>query len=80
MALFDNPFDPKTRLRSGCSCGQHDSPSAHDRAGALQCVADGEERYRTVVASAVMRAVFPGDLTRRAFSRQRRRRNGACGA
>jgi nitrate/nitrite transport system substrate-binding protein len=67
MALFDDAFDPKTRLTSGCSCGRHDSPSAHDRASSVQYVADGEERYRTVVASAVMRAAFPHDLTRRTF-------------
>jgi nitrate/nitrite transport system substrate-binding protein len=72
MSTFDNPFDPKRRLdRSGCSCGRHVSAIDHERdaAPALQC-APGEsenQRYEGVVASAVMRAVFPQDAARRAF-------------
>jgi nitrate/nitrite transport system substrate-binding protein len=72
MAMFDNPFDPKHRLnRSGCSCGRHVSQIEHERdaAPALQCAPiEGEQkRYENVVASAVMRAVFPQDAARRAF-------------
>src|SRR6266545_3133722 len=71
MSIFDNPFDPRRRLnRSGCSCGRHASQIEHDRdAPALQCVeiASEEKRYQGVVASAVMRAVFPQDAARRAF-------------
>ncbi len=71
MSTFDNPFDPHRRLRSGCSCGRHASEAEHDRAMAppLQCTAvDGEDkRYEGVVASAVMRAMFPRDAARRAF-------------
>jgi nitrate/nitrite transport system substrate-binding protein len=71
MSMFDNPFDPKRRLnRSGCSCGRHVSQHAHDRdpATQLQCVAASDERrYEGVVASAVLRAVFPKDAARRAF-------------
>src|SRR5438874_8174347 len=70
MSTFDNPFDPQRRL-SGCACGRHANQSDHDRdqALSLQCVAvDSEEkRYEGVVASAVMRAVFPKDAARRAF-------------
>src|SRR6185369_12568459 len=72
MSMFDNPFDPKHRLnRSGCSCGRHVSQIEHERdaAPALQCAPiEGEQkRYENVVASAVMRAVFPQDAARRAF-------------
>ena len=49
--------------RSGCSCGRHVSQIEHDRdaAPALQCapVESEEKRYEGVVASAVMRAMFP---------------------
>ncbi|PWT93032.1 MAG: nitrate ABC transporter substrate-binding protein [Proteobacteria bacterium] len=58
MAMLDNPVDPKTRLTRGCGCGRHASQAAHD---------EDEQRYRTVVASAVMRAMFPSDAARRNF-------------
>jgi nitrate/nitrite transport system substrate-binding protein len=72
MSTFDNPFDSKRGLkRSGCACGGHVSQIEHDRdaAPALQCATvDSEDtRYEGVVASAVMRAVFPQDAARRAF-------------
>src|SRR6202790_3422521 len=69
MGLFDVPFDSKRRLNRGCACGRHSSQSEHD-AGALECVAvpeSDEKRYEGVVASAVMRAIFPKDAARRAF-------------
>src|SRR5215468_5474898 len=72
MSTFDNPFDPSRSLSStGCSCGCHMNQMVHDRqAGAhLQCapIESEENRYRSVVASAVLRAVFPKDAGRRAF-------------
>lgn len=72
MSTFDNPFDSKRGLkRSGCACGRHVSQIEHDRdaAPALQCttVDSEDKRYEGVVASAVMRAVFPQDTARRAF-------------
>jgi nitrate/nitrite transport system substrate-binding protein len=76
MSTFDNPFDPTRRLsRAGCCCGRHASQIEHERdvAPALQCApAEGsapsdEKRYQGVVASAVMRAVFPQDAARRTF-------------
>ena len=69
MSTFDNPFDPNRRLRAGgCSCGQHVSEAEH-AASALRCepAPSEEKRYEGVVASAVMRAVFPNDMARRAF-------------
>ncbi|MEA2989616.1 MAG: nitrate/nitrite transport system substrate-binding protein [Alphaproteobacteria bacterium] len=72
MSTFDNPFDPKRGLRqAGCACGRHVSQIAHDRdpSPQLQCAAveSEDKRYESVVASAVMRAIFPKDAARRAF-------------
>ncbi|MGZ3322962.1 MAG: CmpA/NrtA family ABC transporter substrate-binding protein [Xanthobacteraceae bacterium] len=70
MGTFDDPFDADRRQRHGsCACGSHASQSEHERAIALQRIADGSEqqRYEDVVAAAVMRAIFPKDAARRAF-------------
>src|ERR1700751_2453980 len=71
MSTFDDPFDSDRELqRKGCVCGQHRSVAEHDYAErTLRCepVASEEKRYEGVVASAVMRAVFPQDAARRAF-------------
>jgi len=75
MSTFDNPFDPSRSLnRTGCSCGRHATQADHARDGVpqLQCVPvesqpTDEKRYEHVVASAVLRAVFPKDAGRRAF-------------
>jgi nitrate/nitrite transport system substrate-binding protein len=72
MGLFDNPLDGKSRLdRSGCRCGRHANEIEHESAEQpqLQCAAveSEEKRYEGVVASAVLRAVFPKDAARRAF-------------
>jgi nitrate/nitrite transport system substrate-binding protein len=72
MSTFDDPFDSGRELRSGCICGQHRSAAEHEHAErVLRCdpVQPGSEdrRYEGVVASAVMRAVFPKDAARRAF-------------
>ncbi|MER2268028.1 CmpA/NrtA family ABC transporter substrate-binding protein [Methylobacterium oxalidis] len=65
MALFDNPFDPETRLRrGGCSCGEHRSQAEHDAARPT-----GEAAAQRLVEGAVMRALFPRDAERRAFLR-----------
>src|ERR1700759_2926630 len=72
MSTFDDPFDAERELRTGCVCGQHRSAAEHDHAErTLRCEpvpAESEDkRYEGVVASAVMRAVFPKDAARRAF-------------
>jgi nitrate/nitrite transport system substrate-binding protein len=72
MSVFDNPFDPERELkRWGCTCGRHRSQAEHDAKAQrqLKCeaVASEEKRYEGVVASAVLRAVFPKDAARRAF-------------
>jgi nitrate/nitrite transport system substrate-binding protein len=75
MSTFDDPFNPSRRLNSsGCACGRHRSEAEHEHEArlALQCApveeaSSAERRYEGVVASAVMRAVFPRDAARRAF-------------
>jgi nitrate/nitrite transport system substrate-binding protein len=70
MSTFDDPFDAERRLRPGCSCGRHASDAEHDHAARLQLqqvAADADKRFEGVVASAVMRALFPRDAARRAF-------------
>ena len=72
MSTFDNPFDASRSLNgSGCACGRHASQAEHERDAArqLQCAAveSEDKRYQHVVASAVMRAMFPADKGRRAF-------------
>ncbi|MEI7806423.1 MAG: CmpA/NrtA family ABC transporter substrate-binding protein [Hyphomicrobiales bacterium] len=70
MSTFEDSFDPKTSLNSsGCACGRHASQAEHDRGAQLQCeaVESEDKRFEGVVASAVMRAMFPKDAARRAF-------------
>jgi len=72
MSMFDNPFDAKRRLNpAGCHCGRHASEAEHERDTQLQCASvesqSEDKRYEGVVASAVVRAMFPKDAARRAF-------------
>jgi len=74
MSTFDNPFDSKRELcRGGCSCGRHVNQIQHERDThvAMRCdpveTQSAEKQYEGVVASAVMRAIFPQDASRRAF-------------
>src|SRR5262245_12166683 len=72
MSPFDNPFDHTRDLNSsGCSCGRHLNQLEHERDTAAQLqrvpVESDDKRYANVIASAVMRAVFPQDVGRRAF-------------
>jgi len=74
MTIYDRPFDPNRPLnRSGCICGRHRSQPEHDYEASrtMQCepvaAQSDEKRYEGVVASAVLRQVFPKDAARRAF-------------
>ena len=67
-----DPSDPMRGLNTiACRCGRHATQGDHDQAAdnKFQCDAAGsvETRYESVVATALMRAVFPHDATRRAF-------------
>jgi nitrate/nitrite transport system substrate-binding protein len=71
MSIFDDPLDSERKLSTGCSCGRHASQIEHDHEAQLQlrsAIAGSEDkRYESVVASAVMRAMFPRDVARRTF-------------
>ena len=70
MSTFDDAFDANHKLsRSVCGCGQHWSVEEHNKALTLRCETppNDEARYEGFVASAVMRAIFPKDVARRAF-------------
>jgi nitrate/nitrite transport system substrate-binding protein len=63
MAMFTDPFDAKTRLRTGCDCdGSHDA-GEHQ---VFEHLSD-ESRAGRVVEQALMRALFPRDSARRLF-------------
>lgn len=65
---FDDPMNSDKALhRSGCSCGHHGSQSEHDRAATEAIARDEDARLKRVVESAVVRALFPNDVSRRAF-------------
>ena len=65
MPMFSNPFSLKSKL-GRCLCGRHASPEDHAAAERAAGLGD-EARYREVVASGLMRALFPQDVKRRAF-------------
>ena len=72
MSIYDRPFDPNNPLsRAGCVCGRHRSPAEHDHEASrtMTCapVESAEKTYEGVVASAVLRKIFPKDAARRAF-------------
>jgi nitrate/nitrite transport system substrate-binding protein len=69
---FHDPSDPRRRLNTiACRCGRHATQRDHDEAAdnTFRCdaAASVETRYEGVIATALMRAVFPHDATRRAF-------------
>ena len=66
MSMFSDPFNGKFRLTRRCACGRHDSEAAH-AAATRAAQLDDEARYREVVASGLMRALFPVDAQRRGF-------------
>jgi nitrate/nitrite transport system substrate-binding protein len=73
MSIYDQPFDPNRPLGPGCICGRHRSPEEHssDAGRTMMCepvpAETQEKTYEGVVASAVMRKIFPKDAARRAF-------------
>ncbi|MCG5234398.1 CmpA/NrtA family ABC transporter substrate-binding protein [Xanthobacter oligotrophicus] len=65
MSMFSNPFSLKSKL-GRCLCGRHATPEEHAASERAAGLGD-EARYRDVVASGLMRALFPNDMKRRAF-------------
>jgi len=70
MTAFDNPFDPETRLTSGCSCGAHVSQSQHDAAhDPIASSSDVDTLMTRAVETAVVKEMFGPDVNRRAVLR-----------
>ena len=71
MSAFGNPFNSKVRLgASACTCGQHASQSEHELATPAidePQSNDIDTLNHRVIESALMRALFPQDATRRRF-------------
>src|SRR5882672_3662196 len=69
MSAFNNRFNPDVRLGAVRGCGKHGSQAEHDAYGLREEPASGdtETLNRRVIQSAVMRALFPRDGTRRRF-------------
>jgi nitrate/nitrite transport system substrate-binding protein len=68
VSAFFNPYDPMLSLGSACSCGKHTNQSEHD-ASAMPEGDDPEPLSNRVIESAMVRALFPHDETRRRFIR-----------
>jgi nitrate/nitrite transport system substrate-binding protein len=64
MAGFDNPFNPNIKLTPGCRCGGHANAHEHDADIQRQ---DLEALNDRAIESALVRALFPVDATRRRF-------------
>jgi nitrate/nitrite transport system substrate-binding protein len=63
MPIAGDPFDSETVLhRGGCCCGLHKNQNDHDTAQL-----SGEDLWRHAVEGAVVCALFPSDMRRRAF-------------
>ncbi len=71
MAMFNNPFDPNSRM--ACGCGRHANQAEHTAALTAdapgEAPGDAEAAMPQLVRAAVMRAAFPDDTKRRAFLR-----------
>jgi nitrate/nitrite transport system substrate-binding protein len=71
MSAFDNPFNSKVRLgAASCTCGKHASQTEHDAAATVSdepLSNDIDTLNQRVIESALMRALFPQDATRRRF-------------
>jgi nitrate/nitrite transport system substrate-binding protein len=65
-ASFRDPFDVKPLA---CSCGRHADQAEHDRAASEPSLDDTEALTARIVETAVVKAVFGRDATRRAFLR-----------
>jgi nitrate/nitrite transport system substrate-binding protein len=68
MSTFRDPFDSDIRLTAGCSCGRHATQREHD-AVEPSVRSSEEDLHARVVESALVRALFPVDETRRRFLR-----------
>jgi nitrate/nitrite transport system substrate-binding protein len=69
MSVADDPFDANKALNTGvCSCGSHNTQREHGGDHAADALHE-DDLVRRPVENAVIRALFPSDLQRRAFLR-----------
>jgi nitrate/nitrite transport system substrate-binding protein len=74
VSAFDDPFSAKHQLGAACACGLHSSEVEHHASQLAEAredsyVGNAEGLNRRVIESAVVRALFPHDGTRRRFLR-----------
>lgn len=80
MGTFSDPFDPNKKIGGGCPCGMHDSIHEHEQAMAEASAPSGngrgeidpgksDEALARSVETAVVKSLFPNDVTRRNFLR-----------
>jgi nitrate/nitrite transport system substrate-binding protein len=64
MSTFD-----QDRLRASCACGCHNGDHADEAGSLFRCMSaeSDEKRYENIVASALLRSIFPQPLARRAL-------------
>ena len=71
MSIFDDPFDAERELTRPAASAASIAPQPSMKRRRWRCAAslspNEEKRYEGVVASAVVRAMFPKDAARRAF-------------
>jgi nitrate/nitrite transport system substrate-binding protein len=70
VSAFSNPFNSKVRLgAASCTCGKHSTQAEHDAATVIDepQTNDIDTLNHRVIESALMRALFPHDATRRRF-------------
>src|SRR3546814_20413209 len=66
---FFRPYSEHATL-TGCACGKHESPEAHDRAAEQARLARSRDRdmlSQDFVEAAAVRALLPNAVTRRPF-------------
>jgi nitrate/nitrite transport system substrate-binding protein len=79
MSMFNDPFDPDSRLAPGCSCGHHATRPSTRATRWRRRATDLDALSSRTVDAAVMRALFPTSQPA-AISQGRGREYGACGS
>jgi nitrate/nitrite transport system substrate-binding protein len=72
MSIFSSPYDPDRKLGDTCACGKHESQVEHEAERAVSNdlnAIDPDALSNRAIESAMVRALFPDDATRRHFMR-----------
>jgi nitrate/nitrite transport system substrate-binding protein len=70
MSAFDDPFDKKKSIATGCACGMHASQAEHDAEAPSDTfveTANEDDLIARCVETAVVKEVFGDDVNRRNF-------------